>query len=557
MSKTKTIVDRYLEETAKSAIEIRLEAEKLAKQELKDDILDKLSEQALRDLEYGRKVREYTDFKSKVKDSSYYIMSGRIFNIEKDRKYRDVITPKKYAYEAIENIPHELFDGMNTFLEIASKSGNMIVPIIDKLMSDDTRLPINQETNRNLAWNRNKLSRLKHIIEHLIFAQATSYEAYLITCETLLKCIDKHLKSMDVDAAREFNILPNVKYHNNYIEVSKEKSKNKISKLEEIIKTGFGEDMRFDVIVSNPPYNNDMYLEFIRLAQKMSLKLACMIVPAKWVAKRGKENDKFRQDIVTYINKLVWYPNSRDIFEIYEAGGIAIFTMDKNNHSIKMVSNKCKLNCALNSEETPIEYKDGQMLFGNGIKSIVDKCSMYTNITHRTNMKQSMYLDKANHGGYEGNIEVYDGDKLGGWVYKNELKTEYALDKYKVTMHVMPGFSMAYLNDNENSKDKGKALGSNKINVIGPNQVPSANFQILGVFDTEAEANSYRSYLETKLCRFLTYISICANTVASEFYRLVPDINKYDHIYSDSETYSLLNLSDKDIELIEAVIKDR
>lgn len=172
-------------------------------------------------------------------------------------------------------------------------------------------------------------------------------------------------------------------------------------------------------------------------------------------------------------------------------------------------------------------------------------------------MKQSMYLDKANHGRYEGDIEVYDGDKLGGLVHKSELKTEYALDKYKVTMHVMLGFSMAYLNDSIKSADRGKAFGMNKVVVIKPNQVPSDNFQILGIFETELEANRYKSYLETKLCRFLNYMGICSNTITPEFLRLIQDIGKYEHTFTDKEVYDYYKLSNEDIELIEAVIKDR
>ena len=65
-----TIIDKYLEETAKSAIEIMEEAEKSAKQKLEEDILNKLSGQALKDLEFGRKYREYLEFKNQVKGSS-------------------------------------------------------------------------------------------------------------------------------------------------------------------------------------------------------------------------------------------------------------------------------------------------------------------------------------------------------------------------------------------------------------------------------------------------------------------------------------------------------
>lgn len=552
------ILDKYLEETAKSALELRREAEIEAKQEFKIDILNKLGEDTTKAIKFYKSCEEYDNFGRMVQDSSNYIMCGRIYDTKKNRKDLAVITPLKYGHEAISELPLDVFDGKHKFIDIATKSGSLIIGVIDKLMSDDVELPINKEPILSEAWNKNKLTRLKYIMSNLIFGEALSYKAYLITCENILKCIRKHIKNIDnISLLEQYTTIPNMKYNEKYTALINSKDKNKAIKIAEVIKSEFGEDMNFDVVIGNPPYNNDMYLEFVSAAYKVSTNYTCMIVPAKWSAKRGKENDKFRDDMVKHISKIVWYPNSRDLFEIYEAGGVCYIIQDKNIHNKKLVVNRCILNKALNSEEVELEYQEGKGLFGKNIRSLLEKLMGYTNIVHRTQMKQSMYLEKGYHGGYNGNIEVYDGDKLGGLVCKDELRTTYALNKYKVTMHVMPGFSMAYLNDTENSENIGKALGMNKVNVIEPNQVPSANFQILGTFDTKTEAYSYKSYLETKLCRFLTYIAICSNTITPEFLRLIPDINKYDHIYNDREVYSYYNLSDQDIELIEAVIKDR
>lgn len=552
------VLDGYLEETAKSAIEIRKEAEKEAKQEFKADILSKLNEDAIKAIKFYKKCEEFDDFSRLVEHSSNYIMCGRIYDTKKSKKDLAVITPLKYGHEVIKELPEYLFDGKHKFIDIATKSGSLLIGVIDRLMSEDKTLPINQEKALKEDWNTSKLTRLKHIISNLIFGEAISYKAYLITCENIIKAINKYVKKLNtVYLLEQFNTIPNIKYSDEYMLVVHSKDKNKVLKIEKVIRSEFGEDMKFDVTLGNPPYNNDMYLDFVRSAYNISEEYTCMIIPAKWSAKRGRENDRFREDMVKYISKIVWYPNSRDIFEIYEAGGICYTIQDKNIHNKKLVVNRCELNNALNSEEKELEYKEGQGVFGERIKSIVDKCSVNKNVTSRTRMKQSMYLDKGYHGGYNGEIEVYDGDKLGGLVSKSELKTDYALDKYKVIMHVMPGFSMAYLNDSIKSADRGKALGMNKVVVIKPNQVPSANFQILGIFETELEANSYKSYLETKLCRFLNYMGICSNTITPEFLRLIPDIGKYEHIFTDKEVYDYYKLSNEDIELIEAVIKDR
>lgn len=47
--------------------------------------------------------------------------------------------------------------------------------------------------------------------------------------------------------------------------------------------------MTFDVVIGNPPYNNDLYLDFVQLGYKLSSNYVCMITPAKWQAKGGGE----------------------------------------------------------------------------------------------------------------------------------------------------------------------------------------------------------------------------------------------------------------------------
>lgn len=45
--------------------------------------------------------------------------------------------------------------------------------------------------------------------------------------------------------------------------------------------------MKFDVVIGNPPYNNDLYLDFVQLGYQLSSNYVCMITPAKWQAKGG------------------------------------------------------------------------------------------------------------------------------------------------------------------------------------------------------------------------------------------------------------------------------
>ena len=92
---------------------------------------------------------------------------------------------------------------------------------------------------------------------------------------------------------------------------------------------------------------------------------------------------------------------------------------------------------------------------------------------------------------------------------------------------------------------------------IGPNQVPKGSFPVLKYFDSEDECKSFISYCNTKLVAFLYYIGTCGTTLTSEFWRFVPEPDKFDHIFTDNELYTKYKLTSEEIEMIESVIKDR
>lgn len=102
--------------------------------------------------------------------------------------------------------------------------------------------------------------------------------------------------------------------------------------------------MKFDVVIGNLPYNNDMYLDFVTLAHQLSSKYTCMITPAKWQAKTdGKpagsktpdKNEQFRKNIVPYMSDIIYYRDTKDVFNIGEPGGISIVLLDSQIHSTK------------------------------------------------------------------------------------------------------------------------------------------------------------------------------------------------------------------------------
>ena len=71
-------------------------------------------------------------------------------------------------------------------------------------------------------------------------------------------------------------------------------------------------DMKFGLVVGNPPYNKDVYLDFVMKGNEMASKYSLWITPAKWRFKDG-DNITFRDKLWDYISVINEY-SSKDIF---------------------------------------------------------------------------------------------------------------------------------------------------------------------------------------------------------------------------------------------------
>lgn len=85
-----------------------------------------------------------------------------------------------------------------------------------------------------------------------------------------------------------------------------------------------------------------------------------------------------------------------------------------------------------------------------------------------------------------------------------------------------------------------------------------SNSMVLKTCDTTEEALSVISYINTKLVRFLTFISCTSQNINNETtWRFVPAISNFDHVFTDGELYKKYSLTEEEIELIESIIKER
>ena len=513
-------------------------------------------------LERYKQIEEYDNIRRELRETKEYEYDGRIYdktifksgNTIYGKKSQIVVTPLPIVQDMISLIPKSVFSSKSKFLCLESKNGVFANAIIDILMSDDSALPINNEEEFS-----DKSIRLRHIVENMIYAISDLAGLANFTLENMIE----HISDIDASINKGKGILetnvsiPKAKHIFNLRNIIRERGTLYTKR---IICKQFGinsdiENMKFDVVIGNPPYNNDMYIDFVNLGKELSNEYCCMITPAKWQAKGGVKNEQFRNDIVPYMSKIVMYKDSTDVFNIEEWGGISYYIIENKECKEKYVKNICSKNNSLCSDWEK-HTEDKLLLMPNSIKEIIRKLSVGARLGDSCNFSRFTYTSEQERGHYyiDGgdNIAIVQGTKYtGGYLEKEELKTTDKLDKFKVITSCMWGNGNAVFDSTQ------RVLGVTNMSIVKPNEVPKGSFIILKYFDTEEQCNSFISYMYSKLTAFSVYLGLVGATLNAEFWRFIPDPGAFDHIFTDEELYKKYNLTDEEIAIVESVIKER
>lgn len=282
--------------------------------------------------------------------------------------------------------------------------------------------------------------------------------------------------------------------------------------------------MRFTYVISNPPYNRGMDLDFIKLGHEISEKFSLMITPAKWLTAEDEQivsskitYGELRRQLVKHIDTLCYYPCCKDVFDILQVDGIVYFLLDKTRHDKCRVINKCSINKHFNSEE---------------YRNIVDRASLF-NI---------------------GNEIVEYIKKIGKF---NRFEFEHIEGKrYQVWTNIqVPGGGLS------TAKSKTHFVGVSQIIENGicghVSDASICSFES----DNYSECESFISWLNTRFVRFFVGInpSKLTGIICNDTFRFVSKNKefKWDHIYTDKELYEYYELPERYISVIESIVKDR
>jgi len=292
-------------------------------------------------------------------------------------------------------------------------------------------------------------------------------------------------------------------------------------------------DMKFDIIVGNPPYQQKtnghgahakpIYQHFIQLAKSLNPETISMVIPSRWMAS-GMGLGKFRQEMMNdkFLKMIVDYQNADDLFPTTKIeGGVQYFIWDKNHGNTE--NPKCLMKNVVDGKVIDESLRDLNeydiiIRFGKDVP-ILKKIQKYNEPNFDTNVSAQRPF------GFETNFSKYSEEnfpdsvklyKRNGTGYVNKslvLKNNNWISKYKVLLSEAYGGSEKFYH-----VIIGKPL------VAEPNSVCTGTYLVCGVFDTQKEAENLAAYMKTRIFRFL--VSLRKNTQhnSADKFKFVPDL---------------------------------
>ncbi|NLN65341.1 MAG: restriction endonuclease, partial [Clostridiaceae bacterium] len=319
-------------------------------------------------------------------------------------------------------------------------------------------------------------------------------------------------------------------------------------------------NMKFDVIIGNPPYQlsdsgygmsaKPIYHHFVRQAIKLQPRFLCMIIPARWYA-GGKGLDDFRFEMLndTRIRKLVDYENSADVFNGVDiAGGICYFLWNRDSRGTCEVTN----------------YYDGRPITSERSLNEFDvfiRHSQAAQIVRKIISKHDTFLSEVVSSrkpfGLPTNYEPKDTGIPCWYIQKIGLKyanqrdisdPKNILRKWKLLIPKAP-----IAGQTDFSKPVGFYYDGN-VRISKPGECSTESWLVAGAFDSKEEVISYKSYLFTKIVRFLILQTVVSQDVTKKNFCFVPGLVKYEGEYTDELLREKWDITDEEWSFIDSRI---
>lgn len=483
----------------------------------------------------------------------------------------EVFTPPEVANKMLDMLPQELFSNPDTkFLDPACKSGVFLREIVKRLLVGlENQIPDIQQ-------------RINHIMHDMVYGIAITELTSLIARRSLY-CSKN--ASGEFSVTRFDNVDGNIRYklvrhtwENGkciYCGVS-QASNDRPDELEshayEFIHWLKPEEifgMKFDVVISNPPYQLNVgvekenyavpiYQNFVSKAKQLNPRFITMIIPARWYA-GGRGLDEFRKEMLedTSLRVIHDFPDAADCFPgVQIKAGVCYFLWDRDTKG------ECEITTHLNGQDNgpvkrPLLEKDSSTFIRyNQAVSILRK------VREKNEGSFSELVSPQTPFGivtsYKGNPERIKSTDIKMYISGNDRKFKggvaYA-PREKVTKgHEMIKWHKIYIGEAGSGSDTFPHSILSKPFYGAPNTICNQTYLVIGPFDSKKICENVMSYIATKFFRFMVLQKKNAQHAMRGVYQFVP-VQDFSKSWTDEELYAKYGLTDDEIGFIDSMIK--
>jgi hypothetical protein len=378
----------------------------------------------------------------------------------------------------------------------------------------------------------------------------------------------------------------NTRYFEDLVNQISNKQQNFLDKVKQgktYWKSNNNDNMKFNAIVGNPPYqqmdgggtgdsSKPIYNKFIEIGKKISPNYLSMIFPSRWM-KGGKGLDDFRNEMIhdMHIRRIVDFENAKECFDNMNIdGGICYLLWDKEyngpvDYSFKTqngeIINDVRFLKTSSSKKVTRDSRQLSIIekFKNNntdFKSIVSSRKPYGISTDLFNKPQKYGYEEIPSTPFENSVRIFGvfGNKGGakrsvGYINNNMLNSNSSVNNYKL-FH-----SYAYTTS---------ATVPPEIIVGRPNDSCTETFLQIGDFTNEIEALNCLNYIKTKTFRALLSFNRIQKNISNATFELIPlqDFTAHSDIdwsksipEIDKQLYKKYLLTKEEIGFIESMIK--
>jgi site-specific DNA-methyltransferase (adenine-specific) len=325
----------------------------------------------------------------------------------------------------------------------------------------------------------------------------------------------------------------------------------------------FGDDMQFDVIIGNPPYqmkggaggtsDSSIYHLFVEQAQRLEPRYLSMVIPSRWMA-GGRGMDEFRKTMLTerHISHLVDYTKMSTAFPgvDFEGGvgyflwnreyeGDAQYTLFQGEERYPTITRDLSAHDIFIRDYRALGILERVQALREPTMDMV--ISADTPFGLATNF--SDYKDKPFHG----SVALYltnRGQRTVAHTIRSSIKkNSHLIDSWKVLLPKAYG---------ERGAIPALVLGPSI--VAPPISVCTQTYLVAGSLTNEKEANSLQSYTKTRFFRFLVSLRKITQDVLRSTYSLVPQQN-WDRDWTDEMLYKKYGITEDEIAFINSMIR--